>query len=269
MLSTNPTQASASQAARAPAAGPVSGSSATAPVESTTTNDHHNHANDHAHECGCTHDHASLTLRDPKSLDSAGTVPSGLAHAQPPAVPAAEDAHPTFISSLLLPAMVRIPPMPPTWTVPSPGESITRAQAAHFQALQAVRTVATHRVLAIAFRTYAYDRPAYHGEYRAVVAQVAQLLKRVGDEIQAMGEVTDPSLRATVVQVGELEKRKLAVTADYQAKVAETLHGARDYAEDVRRLERELGELREEIAAAMQEFQAWYADLVLGDGAVE
>ncbi|KNE59474.1 hypothetical protein AMAG_03750 [Allomyces macrogynus ATCC 38327] len=115
--------------------------------------------------------------------------------------------------------MVRIPPMPPTWTAPAPGtESVTRAQAAHFQALQAVRTVATHRVLAVAFSTYAYDRPAYHAEYRTVVAQVAQLLKRVGDAVQAMGEIADPSLRATVVQVGELEKRKLAVTADYQPR---------------------------------------------------
>ncbi|KAJ3372835.1 hypothetical protein GGF31_001372 [Allomyces arbusculus] len=267
MLSSNPNQASANQASRVPAAAPGSGSSATAPVESTTADEHHAHANGHAHECGCTHDHASLALRDPKSLDSAGTVPSGLAHAQPLAVATTEDAHPTFISSLLLPSMVRIPPMPPAWVTPAPGtgDSVTRAQAAHFQALQAVRTVATHRVLAVAFRTYAYDRPAYHAEYRAVVAQVAQLLKRVGDAIQAMGEITDPTLRATVVQVGDLEKCKLAVTADYQAKVAETLHGARDYAEDVSRLEKELAQLRGEIAAAMEEFQAWYADLVLGE----
>ncbi|KNE61147.1 hypothetical protein AMAG_06898 [Allomyces macrogynus ATCC 38327] len=266
MLSSNPTQASANQASHAPAAAPVSKSSATTPVESFT-DDHHDHANSHTHECGCTHDHASLTVRDPKSLDSAGTVPSGLAHAvPPPAVPGAvEAAHPTFISSLLLPSMVRIPPMPPTWTAPASSGSVSRAQAAHFQALQAVRTVATHRVLAVAFRTYAYDRPAYHAEYRAVVAQVAQLLKRVGEAIQAMGEMTDPNLRATVVRVGELEKRKLAVTADYQAKVAETLHGTRDYAEDVSRLDRELAQLRGEIAAAMEEFQAWYADLVLGD----
>ncbi|ORZ35263.1 hypothetical protein BCR44DRAFT_34271, partial [Catenaria anguillulae PL171] len=185
-----------------------------------------------------------------------------------------------FFSSLLLPSIVRLPPIPAAVDPPTASDQVFDLQPywALFKQVQSIRSMLNQHVIDRAFHTYAHDRPAYHAEFQQVVAQAMSTLGTVHGLLRGAGLLPPTGRQASapasahvseewdqlcqhVGRVQELERERMTVTAKWQELVAESLHGTRDVQQEADQVKRLRDVVVEKINDALEEAQAWYAEL--------
>ncbi|KAI9151105.1 hypothetical protein H9P43_009720 [Blastocladiella emersonii ATCC 22665] len=229
--------------------------------------------------CGCSHGHDRAgeeeQYRDPVQPDPLPTDTSDLP-SKSEAIDAVDISRPLFFSSPLLPSVVRVPHLPTTLLSLAPTAPLA-ALVAQFKAVQSTRTAVTRHVLDPAFtasltRSAAGpDHAAYAaneyarvaGRGMAVLGQAHAAMRKSGllPPAEVMGDGKRSELAQWVRQVQALEKRRIEVTAEYQATAGETVYGERDLSEEVEVKAAMRDRLVVEINEALEEFQAWYAEV--------